>query len=177
MAEMIQADKSMVQLERKLKRKSADLEMDVKIAKAKEMCWFIKIIKLDYLVLCLIQVKQSFDIGLRKFRAFISDWNESKSLVLMQQFSQEFIRKSTRTIDSVRHLLQTELGNEQEALEILEKVSSEINENNVIRQKAAFLIALSASDTSHTSQDAGTINDVYNLIFVYMCVHTSAVNG
>jgi len=85
-------------------------------------------------------VKQSFDIGLRKFRAFISDWNESKSLVLMQQFSQEFIRKSTRTIDSVRHLLQTELGNEQEALEILEKVSSEINENNVIQHVAAKLL-------------------------------------
>ena len=62
LAEMIQSDKTMKQLERKIKRKSPDLEMDVKIAKA----------------------KQSFDIGLRKFRAFIADWNDSKVMVRIE---------------------------------------------------------------------------------------------
>ena len=30
--------------------------------------------------------KQTFDIGLRKFNAFINDWNDSKSVVMANQF-------------------------------------------------------------------------------------------
>lgn len=57
------ADKSIAQLERKMKRKS-DLDLDVKMAKT----------------------KQSFDIGLRKFHAFTLDWNQSKAAQITQHF-------------------------------------------------------------------------------------------
>ena len=57
-----QADKSIAQLERKMKRKS-DLDLDVKMAKT----------------------KQAFDIGLRKFHAFSEDWNQSKALQIISQ--------------------------------------------------------------------------------------------
>ena len=57
-----QADKSIAQLERKMKRKS-DLDLDVKMAKT----------------------KQAFDFGLRKFHAFSEDWNQSKALQIISQ--------------------------------------------------------------------------------------------
>ena len=119
MAEMITADKNINMIERKMKRRTGDLEMEVKLAKAKERLNILRIFIVVVVMLVTISManifkmsatkkphyisnskiviqklkyetvsrnKQTFDIGLRKFNAFINDWNDSKSVVMANQF-------------------------------------------------------------------------------------------
>ena len=109
LADMVQADKAIVQLERKMKRKS-DLDLDVKMAKT----------------------RQSFDVALRKFHAFTADWNQSKAFQITQHFSSGFIRITTDIIDQLRVILTENLNIELEALEILEQINLDINTSNII---------------------------------------------
>ena len=109
LADMVQADKAIVQLERKMKRKS-NLDLDVKMAKT----------------------RQSFDVALRKFHAFTVDWNQSRAFQITQHFSAGFIQITTEIIDQLRVVLTDNLNIELEALEILEQINFDINTANII---------------------------------------------
>ena len=119
-----------------MKRKGGDLDLDVRLAK----------------------MKQTFDVALRKFHAFSNDWNESKAFQLVYQLSADFVTIANNTIASLRVILGSNHEIELEALQILDKITQEINHNTIISHTTQKLFI--QMETHVEPKIAGKLNSV-----------------
>lgn len=121
---MIKADKSVTQLERKLKHKNTpDLDLDVSLVKS----------------------KQNFDIAARQMRAFTQEWNQRQVFTVSGFFTDTFAEVSSETLRKVATINDEQLQREKNSLKIYQQSLNAIEKED-LSNSVAFDLKLILED-------------------------------